>query len=114
MYIPPYANGAVTATAVLAANLANGGTASLNCVILGNEVNSAQTYLQIFDAAAAAAVTLGTTAPNMIVDAPSYLGNVVNLSPAVVFRKGVVIAATTTATGSSAPSVAVSATLCFN
>lgn len=115
MNIFPYANGALTNTAVLAVNLTSGGTCTLDGLTFGNEANSAASYLQIFDAASTGAVTLGSTAPTIIIDAPALLGNSMSNDYGLcVFKKGVVIAATTTATGSTAPSSNCSVTLFFH
>ena len=114
MYIAPYANGALTSTAVLAVNLSKGGTATLQAIFFGNEANSAPSYLQIWDVATAAVVTVGTTPPNMIIDAPALLGNSLDFTLGVLFKNGVVIAATTTATGSTAPSSNCTVTLAFH
>lgn len=73
--------------------------------------NAATVYVQVFDAAATNAVTVGTTSPTFVLAVP---GNGVLDGPqlgAVSFASGIVVAATTTATGSTAPSTALSCTL---
>lgn len=63
---------------------------------------AAAAYIQMFDAAAIADVTLGTTLPLWVVKSPaSDVSNPDNPLPqrGVVFQKGVVVASTTTPTG---------------
>lgn len=66
--------------------------------------NSAVAYVQFFDTAGA--VTLGTTAPRLAVGLAPSATTTLPLARAV-FLNGVKIAATTTATGSTAPTTAV-------
>lgn len=63
-------------------------------------------YVQFFDAAKAADVTLGTTVPNWVVAVPTVATVTINPAVPVSFFKGCFIAATTTAGGSSAPATA--------
>lgn len=76
-----------------------------------NNLSNAMAYLQLFDAAATASVTLGTTAPTLSIavhqDASGNNGNkdLIFNNP-LNFKYGVVYAITTTATGSTAPSAA--------
>ena len=61
---------------------------------------AAAAYLQLFDAAATADVTLGTTLPTLSVQiAASGQTTLTNVS--TIFRKGIVVASTTTATGNT-------------
>lgn len=73
--------------------------------------NSAIVYVQFFDAASAGAVTVGTTAPTMVLAVPGN-GVIDGIQIGqVAFQLGIVVAATTTATGSTAPATALSATI---
>lgn len=71
--------------------------------------DAADAYLHFYDAATAAAVTVGTTVPKLTLWLPASSG--LDDGPVIVndagrgveFTSGIVIAATTTATGSSAP-----------
>jgi hypothetical protein len=60
-------------------------------------------YLQLFDAAAAADVNLGTTAPTISFYIPANVADIKSLMDGRVlyFSKGIVYAITTTATGST-------------
>jgi hypothetical protein len=104
----PFFNSAVSNTAVLAK--------SSPCYLAGynaSNTNSTAVYLQFFDIASAGNVTVGTTAPVMVLAIPGNgVIDGVQVSP-VPFQNGVVIAATTTPTGSTAPSSAVATTLIF-
>lgn len=64
--------------------------------------NSVIAFFQFFDAAATSAVTLGTTAPTFTIAVPAN-GGVVDTTPMMAygFKKGIVVAATTTQTGAS-------------
>jgi hypothetical protein len=72
---------------------------------LAEENGGADVFIQIFDAAAAGDVTVGTTAPDFTfrLTANSTFGKDVNDSPLHFFAKGCVVAVTTTRTGSGAP-----------
>lgn len=65
--------------------------------------NSSVAYVQLFDVASATSVTLGTTAPNMVLGIPATSG--ANLSDAIgiAFTLGIKFACTTTETGNIAP-----------
>jgi hypothetical protein len=66
---------------------------------IGNS-SAAAGFVQVFDAAAPAAVTLGVTVPNMVLPLP-FLGN---LCPeGLAFINGIQLACTSTATGNIAP-----------
>jgi len=67
--------------------------------------NSSVAYVQIFDVATAGAVTLGATAPKWSIGIPA--NGAANLSGlGLTCANGIQVAATTTATGSTAPSSA--------
>lgn len=77
--------------------------------------NVTTTFLQVFDMATAGAVSLSSTLPKMALaitsdtaegEGPSSIG--------VEFLNGIQVAATTSATGGSAPSSAIDCTLFFN
>lgn len=77
--------------------------------------SAAITYIQFFNKAAADTVTLGTTVPDWVVMLP--IGASVQLSPIRAlkyFSAGCRYAATTTATGSTAPATAAVATVFFS
>lgn len=65
--------------------------------------NTSIVYIQLFDAASASGITLGTTAPAVSIAVPAV--GVTDSFPTsgVAFQLGIVAAATTTATGSTAP-----------
>ena len=65
--------------------------------------NASVTYLQIFDATYTSDVTLGTTPPVLALSIPATAGANLDLGNGIQFRKGIVIAFTTTATGSTGP-----------
>ena len=78
---------------------------------IDNIASNAITYLQLFDAVTAN-VTVGTTTPTAVfaVNTAAASNAVVShltFNPPLYFKTGLVIAATTTATGSSNPSTAV-------
>ena len=63
---------------------------------------AAVSYLQIFDAATAASVSVGSTAPKLSLGIPTAQAS--GLGPALIginFINGIVVASTTTATGAS-------------
>ena len=74
--------------------------------------NSSITYVQFFDASATTGIVLGTTAPIFSIAIPA--NGVVDGQQAFAFKHGVVMAATTTASGLTAPSTAVPITLFTN
>lgn len=65
--------------------------------------NASVAYVQLFDVATATTVTLGTTAPDVVIGIPA--SSAANLLDAggVDFANGIKLACTTTATGSTAP-----------
>lgn len=106
MQLPIYFNAALKATAALASgSLQTGQTKQYGMVhsVLLTNLDAAVEYLQLFDAAAAADVTVGSTTPTAVISAAASLPmNVTHLG--LKFRKGIVVAATTTATGNTAGS----------
>lgn len=101
-----YRKTALKATAQLVK--ATGGALVLYGWYVSNEDAGTDTYLQFYNAAATADVTVGTTTPDLTWRIPQ--GAVLEESPlsaqaseGVVFPLGLVIAATTTEGGSSAP-----------
>ena len=76
---------------------------NLGSIICGN-TNAAMEYLQLFDVAGT--VTLGTTPPDWIVPIPSTNVGGVILVVGLNFANAIKVAATTTATGSTAPGTA--------
>lgn len=103
----PYYTAALTATTVRVSAT----PAYLTGYNLDNTSNTAVTYVQVFDAAATTDVNLGTTAPTMVLSIPA--GAVLDgpQVPSIAFQSGIVIAATTTRTGSTAPATSIGATL---
>jgi hypothetical protein len=68
--------------------------------------NSAQVYVQVFNAASGS-VTLGTTTPALFIAiAPLSTGGYALANPGINFSNAISIAATTTPTGSTAPTTA--------
>ncbi len=108
--MPAYNNPAVTTTALLIGNTVSGAPIHISWYNIANSA-SAVAYMQFFDAASTAAVTLGTTAPTFWVAVPAS-GGIVDTSPTTTypFKNGVVVAATTTPTGASTSALAIS---CF-
>lgn len=68
--------------------------------------NAAATYVQVFDATTAN-VTVGTTTPTYVVALPPAAAANVEFTLGIAHANAITIAATTTATGSSAPAAAV-------
>lgn len=77
-----------------------------------SNTNASQGCLQIFDAATAGAVTLGTTRPDLVY-CVSPGGANLEISMGVNFAAGIQVAWTTTASGSTAPSVGTDASFYF-
>jgi hypothetical protein len=107
----------VTTTPVLKSGLTTtvsqvvGATAVLSGYFVYNP-NASVAYIQIFDSATAGAVTLGTTTPKWSIGIPPSTGaNLSNLH--MSFASGIQVAATTTATGSTAPATALDANFSY-
>lgn len=106
-----YTNAALTATAVSASTKTGGSTSLLSYNI--SNANSSFVYIQMFNAASAGAVTLGTTPPTFWLAVPAVGVTDGPLVNPVVFPLGLVIAVTTTPTGSTAPSTSVQIVLVY-
>jgi len=107
-----FGNSALTATAALLCANSGKGTITLKLISCGNS-NAALVYLQFFDASAANQVTVGTTPPVFWVAIPAS-SNALNISfstQGYVFTNGIVMACTTTPTGSAAPGSACPTTI---
>ena len=77
--------------------------------------NNSVAYVQIFDVATAGGVTLGTTTPKLSFSIPATNAAGFTLSViGVKFSNGIQIAATTTATGSTAPNSALDCNAGYN
>lgn len=101
---------AALSTTVTAIKANPGQLAILNCY----NPNATATYVQIFDALTAN-VTLGTTTPKLVLGLPPTNANAVDDSPVgFQFFTGISYAATTTATGSTAPGTAVVCSYGYN
>lgn len=104
-----YRNNAVTNTKILI----RAGTCSIKGWIVNNP-NAAESFLQIHDAATTGDVTLGTTVPVLPIKVGAN-GSVVITEHdyQIPFSLGMVIAATTTEGGSSAPVTPVSVLILY-
>lgn len=71
----------------------------------------AATYLQVYAAATAGAVTVGTTPPIARYALPAGVGANLELDRGLYAASGIVVAATTTPTGSGAPATGLDATI---
>ena len=100
-----YVNAAVTSTPVQV-NVVGTAPASFLQYNLSNP-NSSQVWVQFFDAASPSAVSVGTTAPTLSMAIPPFGVTDGSVASPYVFQYGIIIAATTTQTGSAAPSSAV-------
>jgi hypothetical protein len=102
-------NGSVTNTAVLM----HAGQFLFTGYNISNP-NSSTCYLQVYDAASTAGITVGTTAPKFAIAVPST-GVTDGLQvPGAGFANGLVVAWTTTPTGGSAPASNASVTIFKN
>lgn len=95
----PSLKSALTAT-VVTVKSTNGVLGHLQCY---NPSNAAA-YVQVFDVSGA--VTLGTTVPVLSFGLTTLTNNSVEFTNGYLFANAIKVAATTTATGSSAPSAA--------
>jgi hypothetical protein len=102
---PKLANG--LSTTVVSVKNAAGELGSYHCV----NQSGAVAYVQVFDAPTAGSVTLGSTTPVLSFGLPAASslpgGGNLEWSNGIHFANGIQVAATTTSTGSSAPSTAV-------
>ncbi len=86
----------------------------LGMIQCGN-TNASQGYVQIFDVATAGGVTLGTTVPNLSIPiAATNTGGYTLSLQGMQFANGIQVAATTTATGSTALGTALDCNAGFN
>lgn len=77
--------------------------------------NASEEYVQLFDVATTGGVTLGTTAPTLSVPiAATTTGGFTLSITGLQFANGIQVAATTTATGSTAPATALDCNAAFN
>lgn len=107
----PWLVSQATATPVLKNGLTNSASSvvSSTAAVLSSyyvyNPNSSVAYVQIFDVATAGGVTVGTTTPKWSIGIPATsAANLTNMH--LSFANGVQVAATTSATGSTAPSTA--------
>lgn len=75
--------------------------------------NATVAYIQVFDAAATASVTVGTTVAVALIIVPATSAANVEVTNGVHMASGIVIAATTTATGSTGITTALDGTLLY-
>lgn len=75
--------------------------------------NATVSYIQVFDAAATASVTVGTTVAVALIIIPATSAANVEVTNGVHMASGIVIAATTTATGSTGVTTALDGTLLY-
>jgi hypothetical protein len=76
--------------------------------------SNATAYVQVFDAKATANVNVGTTTPTAVFATATLTGITpieLGIGDGLQFGNGIVVAATTTATGSSAPSTGLVVTI---
>ena len=105
--LSPYSNTALLATKAVVK--ASAGTVA--GLAIGNP-NAAIAYIQFFDALTGG-VTVGTTVPTFVVQIPASSAVNLPLLPGVDFATGIVIAATTTATGLTALGAGCNVTLFY-
>lgn len=74
--------------------------------------NASVAFVQVFDAATATVITLGTTPPKMSL--PVQSSGITGLVLGTSFLNGIKVAATTTATGNTATGTALDCTFGFN
>lgn len=96
----PYFQAAVADTP----KLVNAG-ATILCSLHLHNTTAADAFLQCFNAAAVTDVTLGTTAPDFTVPLTANAITSLPFAFGINFPKGLVIAGTTTATGSTAAAI---------
>jgi hypothetical protein len=75
--------------------------------------NASVAYVQVFDAATATTITLGTTVPDMIFAIPAASGANIEITCGVNMANGIKLACTTTAGGSTAPTTGLDMTIFF-
>ena len=94
-----------------AVTLVFAGAAQLRAYFLDNSQNSAPSFYQFFDAAAASSVTLGTTAPAIVIPIPANTAANLASTDGWNFVSGICVAVTTTYNGSTAPASPVDCTI---
>ena len=109
-WLPKLLNGLTnSATSVKSSNQAVLGT--IYCYNPSNAV----AYIQLFDVATAAGVTLGTTVPKLSLGVPTAQASGTGpTAVGILFYNGLQVAATTTATGSTAPSTAMDCSVTYD
>jgi hypothetical protein len=83
------------ASATNAAQLVIAGTVKIQVVDVDNTANSAKTYLKVYDAATAGAVTVGTTVPAHIFMVPPGVRRAYTIPEGLLHSAGIVYAALT-------------------
>jgi hypothetical protein len=108
----PLAFPALTNTVVSVLNSHAGQAQAITCY----NPAAAVTYIQIFDAATAGAVTLGTTTPVVTFGVPTVASTTMSTGGdlGIKFFNGIQIAATTTPTGNTAPATAAVCNVLYN
>lgn len=96
-------------TTVTSIKNAPGAVGAISCY----NPNSSVAYIQVFDQAAPSSVTLGTTAPNQSIGIPAT-GAIATGMLDIKTMNGLQVAATTTATGSTAPTTALNCNVTYN
>ena len=111
-WIPKLLNGLSTTVT----SVKNSAPGQLGVVYCANPNSSgSMTYIQIFDVATAAGVTLGTTTPKLSLGIPGTQSSGIGPSGlGVIFQNGIQVAVTTTATGNTAPSTAMDCNVTYN
>ena len=108
--VATYHNAVLAATAVLVRT----GVGRMYGFHLGNGANAARTYLQIFDKAAAADVTPGTTVPKIAFEIAASSQLTLDFSKPIGFTLGIVVFVATAVGGGTAPGTAVPIDIWFN
>ncbi len=102
-----YRNASLNATAVLV----NGAACAVQWLNIDNTMNTAKSFLQLYDAAATSDVTVGTTTPTYTLVIPGSGAYDTALGDrdrhVFDFKNGIVAAATTTITGNTNPGTAI-------
>jgi hypothetical protein len=86
--------------------LAKTGKCSLAGFHFLNASSTTAAYVQFFDKATAGEVTLATTVPSFVIGMPASGGATRSYVSRIEFTNGMVLASTTTATGSSSATIA--------
>jgi hypothetical protein len=102
-----------SAAAAAAKTLINGAACAFGGHLTIYNPNAVVSYIQVFDAATTAAVTVGTTVAVALIVIPATSAANVEVTNGVHMASGIVIAATTTATGSTGITTALDGTLLY-